>query len=388
MTDRVRNLILVLFLLIPLVSANFGYNEIVAIMARWKTVEQERFANQKLGEIAVQNDISQQISSYCAAFKDKLTDLLIHYTGKNLDNLPLSDLAANSFQPPFPAYDIWIFSQPATNKSGTMVFTTAGSASRRPLEMIYDHLIAETNSISQKDHESRRNEKMLQKIFGRSSIGKVIANYQRGIATPVIYQQTPSYLVWDFASREDGKAFGYFLVVKRNQNLEKCGFTLAAEKTGFGRDYAGGFVSIFSETDDHLFPERIGKSEIWQSWRRNLGSVLQNLKEWENKGLPWGMRLGKHKLYTRILRNDGHIAFILLPDLSLADLPGWLKALNYLMAALIVLLLLRGLLLNTWPFSSIGSRFVVAFLLATTLPVALFVTSATAYLYERYNADE
>jgi len=388
LTDRVRNLILVLFLLIPLVSANFGYNEIVAIMARWKTVEQERFANQKLGEIAIQNDISQQISSYCAAFKDKLTDLLLHYTGKNLDNLPLSDLAANSFQPPFPDYDIWIFSQPATNKPGTLVFTTAGSASRRPLEMIYDHLIAETNSISQKDHESRRNEKMLQKIFGRSSIGKVIANYQRGIATPVIYQQTPSYLVWDFASREDGKAFGYFLVVKRNQNLEKCGFTLAAEKTGFGRDYAGGFVSIFSESDDHYFPERIRKSEIWQNWRRNLGSVIQNLKEWENNGLPWGMRLGKHKLYTRILRNDGHIAFILLPDLSLADLPGWLKALNYLMAALIVLLLLRGLLLNTWPFANIGSRFVVAFLLATTLPVALFVTSATAYVYERYNADE
>ena len=388
MTDRVRNLILVLFLLIPILSANFGYNEIFSIITRWKTLEQERFANQKLGEISVQNDIAQHISVFSAAFKEKLTDLLMHYGERSPENLPLSDMAASSFKPPFPDHELWVFSRSAEKQSATLIFTNASVTSRRPVEMIFDHLLATNSEDKQKDQEIRRNEKMLHNIFGSNSIGKVIANNQRGVATPVIYRQTPSYLVWDYTVTDAGKVLGYCLVVKRNQDLQKCCFTLSAEKTGLGSDCAGGFISLFPEADDYYFPERINRSAVWQTWRRSIGNAIDNRINWENEGLPWGMRLGNHKLYTRILRQNANIAFVILPDLSLAAFPIWLKTLNYLAGALIILLLLRGLILNSWPFAAIGSRFLTAFILATTLPVALFVTSATAYIYERYNADE
>jgi len=180
----------------------------------------------------------------------------------------------------------------------------------------------------------------------------------------------------------------FFLLVRRNQDLEVSAYSLGAEKAGIGREYPGGFISIFDQSGDHFFPERIRKSTSLQNWRRSIGNVISERKKWEHDGFPWGMKLGRHKLYTRVLPKNPHIAFIIMPDLAPSGLPEWLKAVNLLAGTLIILLLLRGLMLDVWPFEAIGSRFLMAFLLAATLPAVLYIASATAYIYEQHNADE
>ncbi|MBU1107671.1 MAG: HAMP domain-containing protein [Candidatus Riflebacteria bacterium] len=388
MSERIRNLILVLLLLIPIISANFGYQEVTAIFTWWENLDQERFANQKLGEISVQTDIAQHISAYSASFKEKLASLLDQYSHKNPDSLPISSVSAANFKSPFPKYELLVFARPAAKQPASLIFTNENLSGRRSIEMMFNYLIAEHLKEPLKDHESKRNEKMLHQTFGSNCIGSVIANSQRSVATPIIYKNTPSFLVWDYAADENGKALGYFLIIRRNQDLQKCALKLCADKTGIGEHYAGGFISIFSESDDHLFPEQLSGAKFFQDWRQSIGTADKNLQQWEKDGFPWALPLGHHRLYTRMLAHEEHLAFLVLPDLTHTTLPYWLKTANFLATVLILLLLLRGLLFNIWPFATINSRFMAAFLLATTLPVALYITSATAYIFERGNADE
>ncbi|EKD82039.1 MAG: hypothetical protein ACD_39C01508G0001, partial [uncultured bacterium] len=388
MTERIRNLILVILLLIPIISANFGYREITAIRTKWENLDQERFAEQKLGEISVQTDITQHLETYSSTFKEKLADLLDQYSQQNPDSLPIPGIAAASFKSPFPEHELWIFSRPSAQQPASLIFTNENATGRRSFEIVFNHLLAGNCKEPQQENELRRNEKMLRKVFGSGSVGSVIANDQRGIATPVIYKSTPSFLIWDYAINDRGKAFGYFLIVRRNKDLQKRSFELCADKTGIGNNYAGGFIAIFPEYDDYFFPERISRSRTFQNWRQNIGTAVTDLPKWEKEGFPWAMAVGHYRLYTRIIPHENHLAFLLLPDLLQTTSPEWLTAANFITAGLILLLLLRGLLLNIWPFATISSRFMAAFLLATTLPVALYVTSATAYIYESYNADE
>jgi len=58
MKDRLSNLLLVLLLFLPLLAVNRGWREVDAIVGRWRNQEQERLANQKLGEISANLDFS------------------------------------------------------------------------------------------------------------------------------------------------------------------------------------------------------------------------------------------------------------------------------------------------------------------------------------------
>lgn len=372
----------------PILSANYGYRQIVAVVTKWKNLEQERIANLKLSEISVQIDIGPQISAYSNEFKEMLTDLSEEYPKKSPSSLPLSEMAAATFRTPFPEHELWIFMQTADTKATKLIFNNQDLGGKRAAELVFAHLLAENRGLTRDDQSQRRDEKMLRRLFGAASIGKVLANNQRGVATPVIYNEIPSFLTWDYVEQPNGQLIGFCIIVKRNQPLQKNAYAIAARKTGIGNRYAGGFIALFNENDDHLFPESVASSALFRKWRNSVGVGLKQLKSWEEKGFPWGKPLGKYRLYSRILPQHEHVAFILMPDLARADFPLWLKTLNLLAAAMIILFLIRGYLLDVWPFATILSRFIIAFTLAITLPVALYISSATAYIYESYNADE
>jgi class 3 adenylate cyclase len=377
-----------LLLLIPVISANYGYNEVTSIITRWKNREQESAANLKLGELSVQVDISQHISAYSSLLRGTLSDLQTQYPDKMPSGMQFSSIASSVFRPPFPKYELLIFSRQGSDDRSDIVFSSRNLASRRSAAIVFDHLLAETLDLKRNDNETRRNEKILRRFFGMATLGRVVANSQRGMSTPVIYDQTPSFLAWDYVSSEKGAILGFFLIVRRNQNLDESAYALGAEKTGIGREFPGGFISIFNSSEDYFFPGQIGKSATLQNWRKSMGTAITDRLKWEQHGFPWAMKLGKHKLYTRVLPKNPHIAFVIMPDLAPTGLPDWLKTLNLFATTLITLMLLRGLLLDAWPFEAISGRFLMAFLLAATLPAVLYIASATAYIYERHNADE
>ncbi|MDD3146398.1 MAG: HAMP domain-containing protein, partial [Candidatus Riflebacteria bacterium] len=389
MKDKLSNLLLILLLLLPLQALKSGWHEISSIFVRWQAQDQERFAAQKLGEVAANMDLSQQLAQYALLFREGMTSLLLEYPDKKPGSLHFGDLAESVFVNPFPDNEVWSFAQRPNQSESEMVFTSEKSVSRRPMEMVFQALVVENQEKKQSQGEIRRNEKLLQKIFGNGCTIQLLACDQRGIATPVIYRKIPSFLLWDYSQAPDGTICGFFLIIPRNQDLDAAVMGMAAKKTGLGKDVAGGFVRIFDDgSPDQIFPEHIAGSKIFRSWRNQLGTVRENLEKWETEGFPWALPCGNSMLYTRILTGERHLAILLLPAGSSAERPLWLQLINLFGLAAILMLTLRGLILGIWPFKSINSRFAVVFLLAATLPVALFVTSATAYCFERFKADE
>ncbi len=389
MKDRLSNLLLVLLLFLPLLAVNRGWREVNVIVGRWHTQEQERLAGQKLGEISANLDFSLHMAEQAARFSRGLVSLLREYPGRNPAGLPAGELAGNVFSAPFPQHHLWVFLR-QSGQSGVQTWhTNEKNASRRPMEMIMQSLIDENSQEKQGDAETRRNEKLLQKVFGHGCMISLIAREQRNIATPVIYRQNPSFLLWDFAEIGDGRSIGFFLVVSRNQDIGAASMALAARKAGLGTEMAGGFLRVFKTAGpDQLFPVRIGYSKIFRDWRQQLGTADEKIETWEKHGFPWALPLGRHLLYCRILPLENHVAFVLLPAADDRGLPVWLNLLNLAAVSLIILLLLRGIILGIWPFASINARFAIVILLAATLPVSLYVTSATAYVFERLKADE
>lgn len=389
MNDRLSNLFLVLLLLLPLLAVNSGWHEINGIFERWEAQDQERFASQKLGEVAANMDFSQQLAEHALRFRQGMASLLLEYPKRKPAALPFRELAENVFSRPFPSYEIWSFVQESGKSAAEVAFCSEKSVSRRPMEMVFSALVSENLEQKQSQDEVRRNEKLLQKIFGFGCTVPLLAGDQRGIATPVIYRKIPSYLLWDFSQNPDGRLSGFFIVISRNQDLDAATMRLAARKTGLGSEAAGGFVRLFDVgSPDQMYPERLENSEIFRSWRDKLGTARENLEEWEIKGFPWAMQLGNSRLYTRILLQERHLAVLLLPAAPHSSRPIWLQLVNLMTLAALLMIILRGMILGVWPFASINSRFAVVFILAATLPVALFITSATAYCFERFKADE
>ena len=388
MKENLRNLLLSLLLLLPVLALNSGWNEVSAIVGRWQNLEQERFANQKLAEIAANTDIAEALARTSVSFKSGLSSLLREYPDRSAFSAPLGALASSVFGDPFPLHDLWVFSK-SPGSDFSVVYSSDNTASRRSMEMIAGSLVAENIEEIQKPEERRRNVKLLQKVFGNGCSTELIACEQRGVATPIIYRKTPAFLVWDFTSNPDGRVAAFFLIVRRDQDLPACALRMVAKKTGLGQSLAGGFVKIFASAGpDILYPKTLSASKTFKAWRDKLGNAEEKLYEWEARGFAWGLPLGKFKLYARILPFEKHLAVLLLPGSHFQGPPGWLKIVNFVFISLVLVIIVRGLILGIWPFKSIGSRFAVAFLLASTLPVVLYITSATAYVFERLKADE
>ncbi|HMM61019.1 MAG TPA: hypothetical protein PKC25_12905, partial [Candidatus Rifleibacterium sp.] len=93
MKDRLSNLLLVLLLFLPLLAVNRGWREVDAIIWRWHDQEQERLANQKLGEISANLDFSLHMAEHGARFSRGVTSLLREYPGRRPESLPAGELA-------------------------------------------------------------------------------------------------------------------------------------------------------------------------------------------------------------------------------------------------------------------------------------------------------
>lgn len=368
---------------------NLGHQGISSVLVKWEIREQDRFAAQKLGEVSVHTDISQEISAYAGDFNRRLSSLIQDYPGEAARRLPVGEYAATTFSEPFPRHDLWLFHRQPGKEESSLIYTNDKASSRRPMEMVVSYLLREGLSEQQKEHETRRNEKLLQKILGNGCTGELLAFDHRGITTPVIYKSIPSFLVWDFSKGADGSIFAFLLIIPRNQDLVASAYKIAARKTGLGSEYAGGFVRIYETgSADYLFPARLKTSRIFNEWRSQLGFAEDKLEKWQLKGFPRGKKLGNSRLFSQILPLEKHLAILLLPDPGSYRLPAWLVSLNALALTGILLLIIRGLILGIWPFQTIGSRFLVVFILAVSLPVVLFTTYATAYVFERLKSDE
>jgi class 3 adenylate cyclase len=391
MKSKIRHAFLILVFFLPLLAVNEGFNRILEIITHWNGLEQQAYANRKLGEIASYANFNDHMVIHSKAFSQRLKSLSEKLGKQQLKGYDWQTLSESSFKDPFPIHDLWVFAYDAKSGRSKNLFENASkTVGRRSMEMVFTYLVDLRSDTAIKPFEKRRNEKLLKKIFGNGSDGEIFAKNQAGVATPIIHNNIPSWLIWDFKKGENESALGYFLIVGRNQNLKAAALKLGAQMSGLGTEVAGGFIRLYKTAGaDQFFPERLKSFAPFFKWRKSLSLCNENvLDEWHYQGFPWNRTLGDQKLFTRIIPGEKHLLFILLP---LAKKPFFVKllfAFNLFFSALILLLLFRGLILNAWPGKSIRSRFFMVFFLAVTLPLVLYVVSSAAYIFDRLKADE
>lgn len=369
-------------LFIPLLTANTGIRELINTYNYSQTRASEQYASQILGEMASVTDFNLQFTNKNNALKSHIRTLFNTQSDFDAD-YPWEKLHEKFFQKPFPLNDVWYFlSEP--DKATETVYASCTRAPRRPFIMMFEHLVRLNKQQESTEQQNRFNERLLQRTFGSGTIAELLASHQRSVPTAIIYNNTPSYLLWDYTSCDSGRTIGYFILIPKNQDLDAASYKMAAKSAGLGSEYKGGFVSIFRhEPIDYYFPASIKESDEFMQWREGLGYAEDIYRELEEKGIAQHQDIGGETLYTRLLPGRGHIAFLILPDPSQETQEIAVRAFNWFYVALILMFLIRGLLIDKWPFDTINSRFVIAFFLAISYPAILFLTSAFSYLEER-----
>ncbi len=392
MIQKIRHSLFLLLFLSPLLAFDASYYFIVnKLYDPWQKLEQQRFAEEKLGEIASSVQFSQHMSRTGESFKEKLNSSLTGMNEERFKKLAWAKIFASCLPENFPQHELLLFYRPGQESDSEIIFHNQQRLiGRRSFEIAFSCLIDQFSERQFKDYEKRTNEKILKKIFGSGSEPEILARKHRSVVTPVIFQEIPSFLLWDFSVDLDGHAAGYFLIVKRNQDLESAALKMAAKSGGLGRKLPGGFIKLFeSGVDDCFFPAKISDYKPFMDWRKTIGLANEeSLKVWEQEGFPWQKKLGSYSLFTRIMPEEKHLLFILQPSAPKFYLKKPLFLMHLALLGLFILTLVKGLILDRWPSGSIKSRFIIVFTLAVTLPIMLFVVISSAYIFDRMKADE
>ncbi|MFZ5950654.1 MAG: adenylate/guanylate cyclase domain-containing protein, partial [Candidatus Rifleibacteriota bacterium] len=391
MKIKIRHSVFMLLFILPLLAFNAGYFQISEIYVRWQKSEQERFARQKLGEIAANTNFTAHLCDAGNRLTEKLSSALEELEDSKFRKLDWDKITRKVLAHPFPDTEVFLLKKPKdSDRSEIFHHHTDRSFNRRSIEMMFSFLVQTNQEKKIGPDEKRRNEKILKKVFGSGSDSDLIGKKHRAVATPVIYNKVPAWLLWDFSTSSTGENTGFFMLVRRDQDLNSASLKLTALETGLGEKIPGGFIKLFeSGSDDQYYPGRISTYRPFMDWREKIGLCDEKtLLDWQYKGFPWQKELGSYNLYTWILIHDKHLLFILLPAIPKNLLPDFFFLMNLFSLALVSLMLLRGWILNVWPGNAIRTRFLMFFSLAVALPMTLFIVSSTAFIFDRLKEDE
>ena len=392
MKSRLSQIFFIALFLLPVIIINTGFERVLSVFSYWQQIEQKQTARTKLGEIESYTDFSQHLLRYSDNYLEKITSIFSNLSNNQQKRVNWEKITKNCFKEPFPENEVWLFSYDSKkNRSKNTYNNSKQFAGRRAMEMVFSFLI---NLNQGKDHAElkyrNRNEKLLKKLFGSSIEAEVLAIKHKAIVTPVIFKQKPSWLIWNYELLKNSQYIGYFIIVSRNQNLKRATFKLAANITGLGQKFPGGFVRLYeSGQPDVLFPPRLGSFEPFKQWRKTIGLCnKKNIDKWRRQGFKWDENIGEYKLFTRIIPHEKHLLFILLPLQSYKQAQALRYAFNFFAIAFFILILCRGLILDIWPGHGIQARFFLVFILATIFPLILYSTTTISYVFDRQKADE
>lgn len=392
MKNRTSHIFFVLLFLLPIIVINAGFERVISIFSYWQNIQQQQTARNKLGQIESYTDFSQHLLRHSDNYLTKLKSIFNNLSTSQLKKLDWHKISKSCLQKPFPEHEVWTFTYNSEQKRSKNIFNNSEHfTGRRPMEMIFSYLV-NLNKGKKKNRlkYSKRNEKLLKKIFGRGTEADVLAIKHKAIVTPVIYKQQPSWMIWNYDHLKTTKHFGYFIIVSRKQNLKRAAFKLAAKITGMGREFPGGFVRLYeSAQSDVLFPHGLNSVAAFNRWRTKIGLCnKENIKKWRFHGFQSTSNLAGYKLFTRIIPHEKHLLFILLPQPEYKKARAIKYAFNIFTLAFLFLALIRGLILGIWPGHDIKSRFFLVFILATIFPLILYFTTTISYVFDRQKADE
>jgi len=380
--QRQPGFLLVVLCFLPLIALNIGYSFLEGIDHYWKTREQQELANQEIETLAAGSEFSYQFARLAGEFSKSFQSAV----ESDLKDVRLSSFVQESsekvFRWPFPHYELYTFKIPEGGAGSDMLFAHSDQRpARRQYVRAFEHLVRVNRGETTSGDIDRQNEKLLARIIRSQARSDVVATTQRGKASFGFYKYFPHWFLWDYFEVPGKGRFGFFLF-SRNDDERKVAAKLLALRDLRGRSNSkGAFIPLYSGYGGAVMQSPLQRSQLFRSWaKQRVSPVEADLKKWLENGTPPVSELGRYNVYSYLGKSHTHLTLLLMPSIESASRPVWLFLISLFSAAVLLLLLVRGLLLGQWPEIGIRLRFLATYLLVASLPVSLLVISSYGYV--------
>lgn len=377
-----RVILPILLWLIPLFALNFGFYFLSGIDLHWREIEQTDKANQEIEALSASSDFSYQFSRICGQFRQTFQSAVDAELSASQLKRFLKDRAGKIFRYPFPEKDLMIFQIPEKSKRVEMLlFDGDKIISRRAFSRVFEYLVSLNRKDEQPDFVKKQNEKLLNSLLGPESSGSVMAVSQRARTTYAFYNTFPHWFIWDYFTVPGKGTFGYLALSPCLDKNRFDGMLLSLRDFRDRRLGFAAFVPLFRGYGGSVFQAPLNKSNLFRNWLKTQVTMVEDdLGRWLASGTPKVTELGNFKLFSYLGKGNTHMTTLLLPRLKQRKMPIWISLTNFFIGGLIILMLLRGFLLEKWPEIKLKLKFQIIFLLAATLPLSLLLIASSGYI--------
>jgi class 3 adenylate cyclase/cytochrome c-type biogenesis protein CcmH/NrfF len=377
-----RALLPILLWLVPLIAINIGFYFLASIELHWQQAEQKELANQEIESLALSANFSYQFARKAEDFRKSFQSLLGTEMSAASFKKNLRKRAEKIFRWPFPERELFVFKLADNDKSARMLMqVTDQGFSKTAFSRTFKHLVDISRNEEQSYAKFQQNEKLLKQLLGGAANSENLAISHRGKTSYAIFRRHPHFFIWDYFTIQGDAIYGYMLLSPVTDNNRADGMLLSLRDFRDQRIGLAAFLPLFEVYDKAVIQAPLHKSKLFRNWARNqVPSAAKDLKQWLASGTPPVAELGNFKLFSYLGKGNTHLTTLLLPRIKMAPVPMWLSLLNYLLGSFILLLLIRGFLLERWLQLRLRIKFLLTFLLAATLPLSLLVIVSSGYL--------
>lgn len=372
----------VILWILPLLAINIGLLLFSEIDNYWQKHEQEVEARQEVEALAAASNFSYQYAKLAGEFATAFKSAADSNLNSNMLTVFLQNRANQVFRTPFPEHELFTFKLPKKGEAGDLLHIKSDSPpGRRVLLRTFEHLVHVSKGGDISDPSAKMSERMLCSLIGQETKSEVTARSQKGKATFVQYKSLPAWFLWDYFEADDGTTYGFYLICRFRNEHSNTGRLLALrdlQNRGLGY---GAFIPVYSDYGGIIFQQPLHKSRIFRNWANMHASAAEKkLEQWLASGIPEVIELGNYLAFSYIGKSQSHLAVYLTPTIKASKRPLWLFYVNLGGISLLLLMILRGILLNQWPEFNLRFRFIMTYLLAATLPLSLLVISSYGYI--------
>lgn len=367
---------------LTLVSISVGHHRSDLRSVETLNRRQDEKARQALDAMALQWRLRDQCSLHAAQLLARLEDL---ETARGR-NISWSALSAD-IRRRLPGTRVWMFEYSNTAMDAPPRVADApagGGIGRQAMAQTFHHLVTRHDGKRRSEADERRMTKLLATLFGSGMEATPLAQSLRGTPVRVFAERAQQYLVWDMITDGPRPLAGFILLVPDNIRSAVTAMSLSAIAVRDHEVKWNGFIRCHPSRIGDLMPQCIRSSRSFAAWRARYRAIP--FRERERTFPPWGERIGNYRIYTRVILNSSHLAFVLLPAGTAPGMPFHLVAACSIFGLGCLLLLTRGLLLGAWPVVPLSWRFAGLYALACALPLSLALQTFSGYVDERREA--
>ncbi|HOT27145.1 MAG TPA: adenylate/guanylate cyclase domain-containing protein [Candidatus Ozemobacteraceae bacterium] len=365
--------------LLTLVSIYIGNHRTNQRSIEAQKRRQEEQARRILDAMSLHWRLRDQISIHASRILAKLEDL----TREQRMQIAWPSLSSE-VRRRFQGSRVWMFDfrhAPPGTPPRIVDAPAGGPIGRQAMLQAFHHIVRHHAGQRGPEAEERRNAKLLTTLFGNDMDVVPLSQSLRGIPIKVITGRVQQYLVWDMIADGTTPVAGFVILVPDTTQAAATAMRISAAAVRSGTVRWNGFVRAHPSRIGDLFPRPLPKSRALQAWCSKYRAIP--FREREHALPPWGEFVGRYRIYTRAMLNSSHIAAVLLPVESPPAFPLPLKAVGLAFGVGGGLLLVRGLLLGTWPAIPLAWRFAGLYFLACAFPLSLAIQTCSGYVDER-----